>query len=224
MPDSGLHIIGEHFERVNHHLLALPGATLGDNPHGQKPRPCAVAMPQADPLAGARAGRRGRHRRRRGRNRRARRPDGRGDRLGTGRPDLRPRLAERKHRGRRAQYDPLSDHVARAPAAAARHADGDDLRVPGAQCAGGALQGDGRVRHQRRQHDQARKLHGRRRSSRQPSSTPMSRRIPRTARWRWPSKSSPSSRARSRSSASTRPTRCASPPRRAERIEEGLTR
>ena len=28
MPDSGLHIIGEHFERVNHHLLALPGATL----------------------------------------------------------------------------------------------------------------------------------------------------------------------------------------------------
>src|SRR6185503_17444798 len=28
MPDSGLHIIGEHFERVNHHLLGLPGATL----------------------------------------------------------------------------------------------------------------------------------------------------------------------------------------------------
>jgi prephenate dehydratase len=28
MPDSGLYIIGEHFERVNHHLLALPGAKL----------------------------------------------------------------------------------------------------------------------------------------------------------------------------------------------------
>jgi prephenate dehydratase len=28
MPDSGLHIIGEHFERVNHFLLAVPGATL----------------------------------------------------------------------------------------------------------------------------------------------------------------------------------------------------
>src|SRR5207253_2094703 len=28
MPDSGLFIIAEHFERVNHHLLALPGATL----------------------------------------------------------------------------------------------------------------------------------------------------------------------------------------------------
>ena len=29
MPDSGLYIIGEHFQRVQHHLLALPGATLG---------------------------------------------------------------------------------------------------------------------------------------------------------------------------------------------------
>jgi prephenate dehydratase len=28
MPDSGLFIIAEHFERVRHHLLALPGATL----------------------------------------------------------------------------------------------------------------------------------------------------------------------------------------------------
>src|ERR1700732_1498369 len=28
MPDSGLNIIGEHFERVTHHLLAVPGASL----------------------------------------------------------------------------------------------------------------------------------------------------------------------------------------------------
>src|SRR5437763_7213006 len=28
MPDSGLFIIGEHFERVNHHLLGLPGTKL----------------------------------------------------------------------------------------------------------------------------------------------------------------------------------------------------
>jgi prephenate dehydratase len=28
MPDSGLHIIGEHFDRVNHHLLAVPGAAV----------------------------------------------------------------------------------------------------------------------------------------------------------------------------------------------------
>jgi prephenate dehydratase len=28
LPESGLHIVGEHFERVNHQLLALKGATL----------------------------------------------------------------------------------------------------------------------------------------------------------------------------------------------------
>jgi prephenate dehydratase len=30
LPHSGLHIIGEHFARVEHHLLAVPGATLAD--------------------------------------------------------------------------------------------------------------------------------------------------------------------------------------------------
>ncbi len=30
MPDSGLHIVAEHFERVNHHLLALPGTEMKD--------------------------------------------------------------------------------------------------------------------------------------------------------------------------------------------------
>jgi len=30
LPDSGLHIIGEHYQRVNHHLLAVKGARLGD--------------------------------------------------------------------------------------------------------------------------------------------------------------------------------------------------
>ena len=28
LPDSGLHIVAEHFQRVEHHLLALPGAAL----------------------------------------------------------------------------------------------------------------------------------------------------------------------------------------------------
>src|SRR5947208_16360211 len=32
LPDSGLHIIGEHFARVEHHLLALPGAPLSGLP------------------------------------------------------------------------------------------------------------------------------------------------------------------------------------------------
>ncbi len=30
LPESGLHIIGEHFQRVNHHLLAVPGARIED--------------------------------------------------------------------------------------------------------------------------------------------------------------------------------------------------
>lgn len=30
LPRAGLHIVGEHFVRVNHHLLGLPGATLAD--------------------------------------------------------------------------------------------------------------------------------------------------------------------------------------------------
>jgi prephenate dehydratase len=33
LPGSGLHIIGEHFQRVNHHLLAVPGATESDLTH-----------------------------------------------------------------------------------------------------------------------------------------------------------------------------------------------
>jgi len=33
LPDSGLHIIGEHFQRVNHHLLGLKGAKVADLTH-----------------------------------------------------------------------------------------------------------------------------------------------------------------------------------------------
>lgn len=33
LPDSGLHIIGEHFQRVNHHLLGVRGAKLEDITH-----------------------------------------------------------------------------------------------------------------------------------------------------------------------------------------------
>jgi prephenate dehydratase len=33
LPSSNLHIIGEHYQRVNHHLLAVPGARIDDLTH-----------------------------------------------------------------------------------------------------------------------------------------------------------------------------------------------
>lgn len=33
LPNSGLHIIGEHFQRIDHHLLAVQGADIGDLTH-----------------------------------------------------------------------------------------------------------------------------------------------------------------------------------------------
>jgi len=33
LPDSNLHIVGEHFQRVDHHLLALPGTKIEDLTH-----------------------------------------------------------------------------------------------------------------------------------------------------------------------------------------------
>jgi len=39
LPESGLHIIGEHFQRVNHHLLAVKGATLEKLTHVESQLP-----------------------------------------------------------------------------------------------------------------------------------------------------------------------------------------
>jgi len=33
LPESDLHIVGEHFQRVNHHLLGMPGADISDITH-----------------------------------------------------------------------------------------------------------------------------------------------------------------------------------------------
>jgi len=33
LPNSGLHIIGEHFQRIDHHLLAVKGGDIGDLTH-----------------------------------------------------------------------------------------------------------------------------------------------------------------------------------------------
>jgi len=50
LPDSGLHIIGEHFQRVNHQLLAPRGATLDDlvevHSHAQGLAQCRIRLQQ----------------------------------------------------------------------------------------------------------------------------------------------------------------------------------
>ena len=65
----------------------------------------------------------------------------------------------------------------------------DDLRLPRAQHSSRALQGHGWVRHERREHDQAGKLHDRRLLHRGRSSMPTSKATPTTGtcNWRWKS-------------------------------------
>ena len=79
---------------------------------------------------------------------------------------LRPRHPRGECRGHRNQRHPLrradqEQGVGRARRRAGR-ADDDHLHLPRAQRSGRALQGDGRLRHQRRQHDQAGELPARR--------------------------------------------------------------
>ncbi len=63
LPNSGLYIVGEHFQRVQHHLLALPGASLRTiktvRSHVHALSQCRNAHPPARPQAGGRR----RHRR-----------------------------------------------------------------------------------------------------------------------------------------------------------------
>ena len=81
MPDSGLYIIDEHFERVNHYLLALPGATLDRirtvRSHIQALSQCRnfLRSRRLTPVVRADTGRQRR------RNQGTRRPVHRGDRL-----------------------------------------------------------------------------------------------------------------------------------------------
>ncbi len=66
LPNSGLHIVGEHFERIHHQLMALPGATLAGlktvHSHTQALGQCRAALqklglkpvPEADTAGSAR--------------------------------------------------------------------------------------------------------------------------------------------------------------------------
>ena len=179
MPRSGLHIVAEWFLPVQHQLMAPKGATLKTirtaESHVHALGQCRNIIREARDQGR----RRRRYRGRGARGGRGRRRDPRGAGDGAGGENLRPANPQEGRRGREAQHHAL--HRARPQAEMGepqRTARDHHVRVRGAQHPGRALQGAGRLRHQRRQHDQARKLHGRAAASPPPSSTPTCRAIP----------------------------------------------
>ena len=106
LPRGGLHIIGECFVRVNHHLLGV---------RGRRSRPSARSRSTSTRSASAAGSLRLRLRARVAadtagaaeRRRPRRRPDPRRHRVPARRRDLRPADPQGRHRGRRAQHHPL---------------------------------------------------------------------------------------------------------------------
>ena len=189
LPNAGLFIVGEHFLRVHHQLMALPcgvAATVKQAlSHVQASGQCRNTLrklglkpvPEADTAGSARM------------VAEANDPSLRGHRLDARRRDLRPQDPDAATSRTRSTTPPASSCCRPSRTTPARRrAVRDHLHFPRAQHAGGALQGDGRLCHQRRQHDQARELSGRRRLRRHdvlmPTSTGHPVR-PRRARGRW---------------------------------------
>ena len=162
LPESGLHIIGEHFLRVHINLLALPGAAARRRPERDEPHGAARPVPRRSCASTAS-------------------PPG-----SAPTPPARPRSSRQagdrslaalasELAGEIYGLEVLARHIedqsnnttrflvmSPEPRPAPVEGGADHLRLPGAQHPGGALQGDGRLRDQRRQHDQARELHDRR--------------------------------------------------------------
>ena len=164
LPTSDLSIVGEYFLPVHHQLLGVPRRDARGPGGRAEPRPCARPVPQDHPRARPlRRGRR-RHRRLGPLRRGARRPDARArsrSRLAAeiyGLDILRENVEDEAHNTTR--FVILSREAARAPAG--QRPGHHLLHLPRPQRAGRALQGARRLRHQRRQHDQAGELPARR--------------------------------------------------------------
>ncbi len=160
LPQSGLHIIDEAFVRVHINLLAVKGTRIEDVKrvrcmsilHGQcrtfiKQHGLATMNWHDNAAAAREVARFGRT----GRSCAC---------LGVGRRDLRARHPRPPHRRPVEQHDPLPRHGARTrPVASWQRTDDHTLHLPCPQHTGRALQGAWRFCDQRRQHDQAGKLH-----------------------------------------------------------------
>ena len=208
LPESGLHIVGEYFMPIHFQLMAVPGARAWS-----RSRPCAATPTRSGSAAGSCASTAGT---------RVVADDTAGaarEVAELGRPARSPRSSPRlaaEIYGLEILAEDVEDEhhnttrflvLAREPREPAprRRPGHHELRLPRAQRAGRALQGDGRVRDQRRQHDQARELPARRHLLRDPvlrrRRGPPEGRVASPSRWR----SSPSSRPTCGSSAPTRP-------------------
>ena len=107
LPDSGLYIVGEHFERIRHQLLALPGVKLAElktvHSHTMALGQCrkVIRALKLKPIAEADTAGAARQ------LRESQGPHPRGDRLGARRRDLRPLDRQIRHRGRVPQHHAL---------------------------------------------------------------------------------------------------------------------
>ena len=114
LPESNLHIVAEHFQPVQHHLLAVPEATLEGITHIESH---AQALAQCRRFVrGPRcaAGDDRRHRRCGPARRRATRPDHCRDRIRPRGRDLRARTAARTDRGPPCEHHAIRGNGARA--------------------------------------------------------------------------------------------------------------
>ena len=107
LPTSNLHIIGEHFLRIQFTLMAAEGADPRLDQDRAQPRARARPVPQGDPRARADPDHLRRHRRRRPRDRGGPGPHPGRDRAPAGRRDLRAADPARGRRGRGPQHHPL---------------------------------------------------------------------------------------------------------------------
>ena len=128
LPESGLHIVGEHFMPIHFQLMACRGARL-EQVTTVRSHAHALGQCRRDPArARLERRRRGRHRRRRPRGGRAGDPRGRRARAPAGRRDLRPRHPGGGHRGRAPQHHALPGPGPRAARARARRRPGRSRR------------------------------------------------------------------------------------------------
>ena len=139
LPESNLHIVAEHFQSVQHHLLAMPGATLEGIRHIESHAQALAQCRRFVRELGAQPVMTADHRRCGSARRRARRPHDCGDRIRPRRRDLRTRGAARTDRGPPCEHHAIRGDGARAAPAQSDLAVRDIHRVSRSEAVPAAL-------------------------------------------------------------------------------------